>query len=216
MLVLQDLEAIQELAKRRGDSALVVVAAVVEALVRVQSSDADAVREAQRAIATARAEQLNDIANALPQLTALTHFADVACSLSPYDVVSVTKKMKHMQEYLDQISEIKTWSRDGTFAVPLTRTVQPGLTDNTGGIFLKDAGGRDSVTFSWLGRPDVYLIGFILSGEATYSRNARGGVAEKFILEGLKMAEGMFLPPSCGVNELTKLLQINTKSLKYQ
>lgn len=194
---------------------MVVIAAILEALVRLRSRDTDSLAEAQRAIATARAEQLNESAKILPQLIALILFADVACSLSPLDLASVTGKIKKMQEYLDEIIEINTWSRDGTFAVPITRAAQPDLTGETGGIFIKDAQGRDCIAFSWLGRPDVYLIGFLLSGEALYSRNVRDSRAEKFLLEGLKMTEGNRFSKSAPKVRLSLLMRGHTDNYQF-
>ena len=195
----QDLASINAIGKRRGDSAIVVVAAILDALIRLQSRDVDTISEAQRAIAAARAEQFNSSSNSLPQLNALIYFADVTCSLLPYDHEQVVKKMAIMQNYLDQIMSANNWARDGTFAVPLVQTTHQNLTPDTGGIFSKDSDGRDCLTFSWLGRPDVYLIGFLLSGQAVYYRNQSNRGAEKFIAEGLKMTEGMHSKVTCRV-----------------
>lgn len=187
---LRDLTELSEEARKRGDNVIAVMAAVMEALIHLRSRDADAIRDAQRAIATARAQQLNNMSKSIPQLMALVHFVDLACSLSPYDHVQAVRKMSGMQTYLDEIVSTNDWSRDGTFGIPIARSAGRGLTTDTGGVFTQSPDGHDCLTFSWLGRADVYLIGFLLSGATLYYRNHRDKRCEKYLSEGLKMTEG--------------------------
>jgi len=191
---LVDLKAIADLSRKRQEKAIAVLAAVLQAMVHLRTRDPEAVNSAQTALATARAQQLDESVNSVPQLEALILLVDLACSLSPWDPVAAKEKMRDMQVYLDETSSLTSWMKDGALAVPILRAGNAGLTEaESGGVFSRDEAGDDYMLFAWLSRTDVYMIGLLFSCVGNYPKaHERGGKAEMFAEGGLKMTEGMF------------------------
>ena len=191
---LVDLKAIADLSRKRQEKAIAVLAAVLQAMVHLRTRDPEAVSSAQTALATARAQQLDESVNSVPQLEALILLVDLACSLSPWDPVGAKEKMRDMQVYLDETSSFTSWTKDGVLAIPIIRAGNAGLTEaESGGIFKRDEAGDDYMLFAWLSRSDVYMIGMLFSCAASYPKaHEKGAKAAMFAEGGLTMTQGMF------------------------
>lgn len=190
---LQNLRKISFMASSRGDVAIVVTAAILEALTHIRcSSSAESIEHAQSALATARSYQLHDTLRQLPQLSAMVHFVDIFCSLQAFDPVQALAKMQAMHSFMAPGPSDSDWNDDGSFAVPLTQPALPQKELVPRGVVAKDDQGRDVLWFKWLSRSDVYALAYFVSGAVSSHRNAWAGQkAEKYFREGLRMTQGM-------------------------
>lgn len=191
---LQNLRRISSTATSRGDVAVIVTAAVLEALTHIRSSSsAESLEHAQSALATARSYQLDDTLKQLPQLTGMVHFVDIFCSLQAFDPAQSIAKMQAMHSFMAPAPTDSEWNDDGSFAVPLTQSdlLQKDLGPRS--IVAKDDLGRAVLWFKWLSRSDVYALAYFISGAVSSHRNAWvGHKAEKYFREGLRMTQGMW------------------------
>ncbi|KAI9802877.1 MAG: hypothetical protein M1833_001476 [Piccolia ochrophora] len=189
---LQSLRAISETASHRGDDAISIAAANLEALAHLRSGGDGAIEQAQRALASARSLQLSKATHEQTQLITLTHILDLVCSLMESNPMSALPKMDALKAIMDQDSGKAAWSKDGTFSVPVARHQSSGsLTKSSGGIFTRGDDSNDFLVFTWLPARDVYALSFFLCGVAMSHRNSLDGhKAEKFLQEGIKMAGG--------------------------
>jgi hypothetical protein len=189
---LSDLKVIADLSRKKQERAVSVLAAVLQAMIHLRTRDPEAIHSAQTAIATARAQQLDETSNSVPQLASLILLLDLACSLDPYDVHSVKEKMRVMQLYLDGTANLGDWTNDGALSIPIMRTDIEGL-DESGGIFIRDETGT-FLQFTWLSRSNVYMVGMLFSCITAYPKAHDGsGKAETYLKGGLRMAGGMLL-----------------------
>jgi len=190
---LQCLRHISAMANDREDSAVVVTAAVLEALTHIRlSNTAESIEQAQSALAAARSHQLNETVKQLPQLMAMIHLVDVFCSLQDFNPAQAIQKMLAMHAMMDPAATDSHWKNDGSFAVPVTRVENFQTSLGAGGIVAKDENGRDVLSFNWMPRRDIYALAYLLSGSVMSHRNSWGGQkAEKYFREGLRMTRGM-------------------------
>ena len=193
---LHHLRSIGALAKMRGDHAVFVMAATLQAQSHLRSSRADAIEEAQRALAEARALQTLDRAKTAP-LAALTLVMDLLCSLMDSKPSQAMPKMQALREFLDRVSLEQDLSLDGSFTLPVRRDSSSNNSlQSVHGVLRSGAddkahGGMDRLEFSWMPARDVYALGYFLSGVSSSHRNSYDGQkAEKFLEEGLKMTAG--------------------------
>ena len=184
------------MATSRGDVAVVVTAAVLEALTHVRcGNNTESLEHAQSALATARSYQLDDSLKALPQLTGMMHFVDVFCSLRAFDPAQALAKMQAMHSSLAPSPSDSEWNDDGFLAVPLSQPVLIQKDLGPRGIIAKDDRGKDVLWFKWLSRSDVYALAYFISGAVSSHRNAwQGQKAEKYFREGLRMTQGLQVP----------------------
>lgn len=155
---LQQLHAIRAYAEKRGDNAIAFACNVIEAMVHLRSSAQDRLTEAQRAIAQARSLQLTMSARQLGSFGTLFSVIDLACSVHQ-NAPDSAKSTALVQATADE-NDNGLGTTDGIFTVLLDRTSGGTLTTDTGGIFRKNAEGRDELTFAWLPREDVKALCF--------------------------------------------------------
>lgn len=172
------------------------MAAVIEALAHLQQgSGSDAIEQAQRAIASARSHQLNDELRSIPQLVTLIQMVDICCSVLEYDVNSSSQKLKAMQDMIDQTLNDPIWRQDGSFSVPLNGKSPPGPSSMDTGDILQVENGTLFLSFTWLPQHDLYALSYFLSSVTLSAKNAHDGrKAEKYLDEGLRMVQGMYMP----------------------
>ncbi|KAJ9641976.1 hypothetical protein H2199_005191 [Coniosporium tulheliwenetii] len=175
---LQHLRRISALADSQGDKAIFVACSAVQAMVHLQSGSMDCIEQAQRAIAAARSYQLQMTAQELGHFVTLLDFIDLACCLQQYNPEQATVKMQAMQASMDRISDEMGSTDDGSFSVLIERSSGGQATTSTGGIFQRTADGRDMLTFTWLRKLDLYLLGYYLSGVIAHLKSSIGGKAE--------------------------------------
>lgn len=181
------------MASKRGDSAVVVTAAILEALTHIRSSNtAESIEHAQTALATVRSQQLDETVRQLPQLITIMHLVDVFCSLQVFNSTQAIQKMQAMHAMMDPAVNDNHWKNDGSFAVPVTQAGNFQNKLGPGGIVYKDERGREVLAFTWMPREDIYALAYLLSGAVVSHRNSWGGQkAEKYFREGLRMTQRM-------------------------
>lgn len=110
---MENLKAIANLAGRRGDHAVFVVASLLEGLSLLKTMKDDAVVRIQNCIAQASKYQLEDSVR-IPQLDILTLMLDLACSLYHKSPQIVTQKVKALQSRMDHCLTNDEWGMTGT------------------------------------------------------------------------------------------------------
>ncbi|KAK5019299.1 hypothetical protein LTR60_001168 [Cryomyces antarcticus] len=190
---LQHLRSISSLAESRGDRAIRVTSAALEAMAHLRAMGSDSIELAQRAIASARSYQLDPSMHQLPQITALLDCLDLACSLQQFSPEQAATKLQAMQFVMDRVNKDDRWNADGTFSIPIQTNTPSQLTASTGGIFQRNDDG-EALTLCWLRRSELYTLGYFLSGVATMHRVAADVKSEKYLTEGLKCTHDNFRP----------------------
>jgi hypothetical protein len=114
--------------------------------------------EAQRAIAQARSLQLTMSTKQLGSFGTLFNVIDLACSVHQ-NAPDSAKSTALIQATADE-NDNSLGTEDGLFTVLFDRTSGGTLTTDTGGIFRKNAEGRDELVFAWLPREDVKALCF--------------------------------------------------------
>ena len=184
---LTQLRSIVAMSNDYGDKAVLAVASTFEALTCLrQSSDAESLELAQRALASVRGLQLEPAVEGLPQLAVLTSFVDLCCHLQYFDPTQVWPKLQIMQNAVKSIDEGQTWSNDGSFAIPIS-TSQMLSCNSDEGVIRKIQNGSLALMFNWIPKEDVCTIGFFLSAVAMAHRNTTDGQkSEKMLHEGIQ------------------------------
>ena len=184
------LKIIINTANFRRDTAVTATAYVIEALGHVgRSITAESIEQAQTALASARSLQMSSDTAQIPNLTVMTHFIDLICTLSRDEYELAVKKMKIMHVSLEELRDSKGWSFDGVFTVPVPQQSSRGGV-STQGVVLTDSAGFSSIQLKWLSKDEVYTLGYMLSAAVTMAKNPQDRMTEKFLKEAL----GEFLP----------------------
>lgn len=173
-----------------GDKAILAIAATLEALTHLrESSSAESIEQAQRALAAARSSQLDPVVGGIPQLAVLTHFVDLCCTLKKFDPAQAVSKMQAMQKMLETVDTGHSWTDDGSFAIPTMYSGTSKVRTNSG-IVRSQTDGTLVLMFSWMPREDIYVLGFLLSSLALAHRNTTDGQkTEQMLKEGIRMQE---------------------------
>ncbi|KAI9660287.1 MAG: hypothetical protein M1829_006489 [Trizodia sp. TS-e1964] len=183
---LQSLQKISAISKKRGDRAIFVTSSVIEALAHLRSRSSDSIEQAQRAIATARSFQLEEVTSEIPQVLLLVCVIDLACSLTIANISQLKTQLDTLKTMLDQTSGNNNPSETGSFLIPINSRAGS-ETSNLGGSNIVIAGtdGRLYLKFSWLPSADIYSLACFLSGVTWTHQTSSGHQAERFLREGL-------------------------------
>lgn len=206
---LQQLKSISSAADKHGDICIFVIAAAFEAVVHLREGGADSVEQSQHALASARRYQLQVRSSETVQIRALLDVVDLACSLQAHQTADqIQEKMHAMQDIMDDSDDATTkdslWNKDGTFTVPINHNVDMRLIETTSGIFQADSNGRALLTFSWLSKRDLYMLGYFLSGiTALQTKPPSDEKASNYLKEGLKLTQASIRAPSSSRCNLT-------------
>lgn len=176
---------ISAIAENFGDKAVLAIASTVEALIQLrESSSAESIEQAQRALASARSLQLDPQVSQIPQVGVLTNIVDLACSLQQCDPSQAINKMQAMQASLESQSD--SWHHDGTLLVPV-QSQDPSRNPGGYGIVRKDSQDSLAIMFRWIPWNDVYVLGYLLSSIATAHKNTSDGLkSEQMLKEGIR------------------------------
>lgn len=155
---LQQLHAITAYAEKHDDTAVAFACYSLEAIVHLRSSAQDRLIEAQRAIAQARSLQLTMSAKQQGSFGTLFNIIDLACSVHQ-NAPDRAKSTALIQATADE-NDNDLGTENGVFTVTLDRTPGGSLTTDTGGIFRRNAEGRDELIFTWLPREDIKALCF--------------------------------------------------------
>lgn len=187
MSALAHLRSISALSNRFGDKSILAVAMTIETMTHLrQPISAETVEQSQRSLAVARSCQADPSVFSHPQLAAFMQFVDLCSTLQRFDPSQATSKMQAMQGLLEKIPENNSWTKDGSFAIPIGHSdnLSANLND---GVIRRLQDGRPALIFKWLPKEDVYTLGFLLGGLTMSHRNANDGQkAEQLFREGLR------------------------------
>ena len=184
---LSSLDKVAKLARGQGDHVLQTLTAVLKALTYLQGNEGESVESSQQALATARQYQLDVQVSRIPQLQIMLQFIDLCCSLEESNVEDVAKKLKIMQQSMDNLAEDESWNDDGTFSIPLSQKTTAKFTFIDSGLFQK-VGDSYELTFTWLPKADVYALGYLLSAISVAHKNGHDGhKSETFLDEALSV-----------------------------
>ncbi|KAF2836898.1 hypothetical protein M501DRAFT_996019 [Patellaria atrata CBS 101060] len=208
----QHLRVISNTANSRGDKAVFVTCAALEAMVHLRSAAPDSIEQAQRAIASARSLQLETSASELSQVFALIDLIDLTCSLQSSSPEQAAAKIQTMQTLMDNSDKEAVWKADGSFSIALNKTSGADLTTATGGIFSKGANGKDMLTFTWLPRSDLYILVYFLSGVSAYLRNCMEKKVVDYLQEGLRCLQIIYDKPKIATASIAQM----THRIKWQ
>lgn len=184
------LHEVSSLSEKLGDKAIYVTSTAILAMVHLRLMNPDCVEQAQRAIASARSLQLQLTNSELGQIVALLDLVDLACNLQSYKPDQAIAKMRDLQAVLDSAVNGDASGDSGTFSVLIQRSSGGQLTTMTGGIFQKNADGRDRLSISWMRRRDLWMLGYYLSGVTALLKNPTEDKADSYLREGLKLTRG--------------------------
>jgi len=136
------------------------LSSLAEAMVHLKSTTSESLENADRCMAAAWTYQLDT--DQTPQLRALTHIVDLACSLRRNNPKTMVPKCKGMQLTMDDILRSNSWgSRDDNFSVPINSTMRDDVSTvsyDTRMILGIGADGRDALMMSFLSQKDAYAI----------------------------------------------------------
>ncbi|MCJ1456119.1 hypothetical protein MMC28_006478 [Mycoblastus sanguinarius] len=184
---LVQLRSIIHISNGYGDKAVLATATTLEALTCLrQSSDAESVEQAQRALAVVRSLQLDPAIGKISQLEVLTSLVDLCCHLQHFDPAQAMPKFQILQTAMKAVEEGNSWTDSGCFAIPMSNARMPSCTGRSG-IIRKEDNGFLSLMFNWMPKEDIYRIGYFLSGVALAHRNTTDGQkSENMLNEGIR------------------------------
>ncbi|KAL9030078.1 MAG: hypothetical protein Q9196_001769, partial [Gyalolechia fulgens] len=179
------LRSISALADQLGDKAILAIASTLEALVHLrESSSAESIEQAQRALALARSLQLDPAIGQMSQIEVLINIVDLSCSLQHFDPSQAASKMQAMQASLESHND--TWQGDGLFLIPV-KSRGASRAPNGNGIVRISPKGSLSVVFGWTTWADIYALGYLFSGMAIAHRSTSDGLRSEHLLkEGMR------------------------------
>ncbi|KAL8771315.1 MAG: hypothetical protein Q9209_003220 [Squamulea sp. 1 TL-2023] len=185
LVALTHIRNISAMAEDLGDRTVLAIASTVEALIHLrESSSAESIEQAQRALASARSQQLHPQVAQVPQIVVLTNIVDLSCSLQQCDPSQAINKMQAMQVSLESQSD--SWSPEGSLLIPV-QSQEPSKCPNGHGIVRKNAQGSLAVMFRWTPWEDVYVLGYLLSSITTAHKNTSDGLkSEQMLKEGIR------------------------------
>ena len=190
LAVLNQLRLLSSTAERYGDKGVVAAAMILESLVYLrESSSAESIEQAQRALAAARSLQLDPQVKDNPQLSVLTSFVDLCCTLQSFDTNHAVIKMQAMQTTLEKNPVPHAWKNNGSFEIPISHTtVSP--TTGSNGVLRSDSDANLTIVLNWIPREDILALGYLLSSIAIAYRNTSDGQrSEQLLREGLNFLE---------------------------
>ena len=195
-------KSIISMSSEHGDKAILAIGMTLEALTCLRMfSNGDYIEEAQRALAGVRSLQLDPAIGQLHQLTVLISFVDLCCQLQQFEPHQAISKMQNMQNALKTVNSSKSWTDDGSFAIPIQNARMPPI-ESQNGVIRRTSSDSIVLMFNWLPKEDIYNVGYLLGGASMASRNTVDGQKSEHMLEeGIKrlqcesMLVGSFNPP---------------------
>ncbi|KAL8802892.1 MAG: hypothetical protein Q9182_003508 [Xanthomendoza sp. 2 TL-2023] len=204
------LKSIAAIAESHGDKAILAIASTIEALIHLRdSSSAEGIEQAQRALATARSQQLDAQVRGIPQIVVLTNIVDLSCSLQQCDTSQAMKKMQAMQASLENPNS--SWHPDGLLLIPI-QSHDVSRTPSGTGLVRRDSQGSLCIVFRWAPWKDVYVLGYLLSSISTSHKNTSDGLkSEQMLKEGIRCLERKWSNFSAYSETLTMFTEVDEK-----
>lgn len=197
------LEKVQKLAKRQQDYAVGTFAALLEALLHLQTSSSEAVQNSERALASARSAQSHPHIMSHPQINSLMHVLDLYHTWSHGNEELLKQKTKATKDEIYRAVD-GGWEVDGVMHIPLHWQSLRGVEVQSGGLIttIKDT---RYLTLTWLTPQEIEALGFLFCGVLSVSQNmmTRGG-PEKSLLEGIRVCDELLaVQPELSVHDTT-------------
>ncbi|KAF2155872.1 hypothetical protein K461DRAFT_290851 [Myriangium duriaei CBS 260.36] len=185
---LQQLRSLVSLAESHRDIPVLVMAHILEASLYARSRSPESIEHAHRAIAAARSYQLDSSLQKIPQLRALVQFSDLCCDLATTTLDQLDAKVQVLQDLIDQLgSDSDAWM-SSNFQIPTSVAATDNLQEETAGI-LRVVDSKASISFTWLNKNELFILGFLVSGAAKLQKNCLDERAEPLLSEGIKFAK---------------------------
>ncbi|ETN40818.1 uncharacterized protein HMPREF1541_05098 [Cyphellophora europaea CBS 101466] len=177
---------LESLADKHHDKAMVAFAAAMLGLLLLQTCQADAISDAQQAIARLRSMQFDPQVAALPQLRMLAEYVDLCCSIRQCNHQQGDEKRKRMQDTWGRIVNDAAWRDGGNVVyIPLNDNSLHEYALQSGGLVVK-RDGKYVLPFSWCNRDEFEAVAFLLCASSKAHKNSSdGGKAQQFLDEGL-------------------------------
>ncbi|KAL8687469.1 MAG: hypothetical protein Q9224_005143, partial [Gallowayella concinna] len=203
------LRSIAAIADNLGDRAILAIASTIEALLHLRdSSSAESIEQAQRALATARSQQFDAQVRAIPQIVVLTNIVDLSCSLQQCDTSQAMKKMQATQASLE--SPNNAWHPDGLLLIPV-QSHDVSRTPSGTGVVRRDSQGSLCIVFRWAPWKDVYVLGYLLSSTSTAHKNTSDGLkSEQMLREGIRCLDEVDENPGSNPGPISDLASRHT------
>ncbi|KAL8943933.1 MAG: hypothetical protein Q9216_000745 [Gyalolechia sp. 2 TL-2023] len=203
------LRSISALADQLGDKAILAIASTLEALVHLrESSSAESIEQAQRALALARSLQLDSTIGQMSQIVVLINIVDLSCSLQHFDPSQAVSKMQAMQASLESHND--TWHGDGSFLIPV-KSQGASRAPNGNGIVRMGSKGSLSIMFSWTPWADIYALGYLFSSMAIAHRSTSDGLRSEHMLEeGMRYLDKNAIKTDCALEPVSQVASRNT------
>jgi tetratricopeptide (TPR) repeat protein len=182
-----EVEKLENLATNNGDKAMSAFAAVIAGLLHLRTCHADAISDAQQAVARLRSFQADSNVAGLPQITIATEMIDLSCSIRRCVHAESNEKRKHMHELWLKCQQHPSWIEDGHLLyIPIKQSSLKGFSLQQGGVVMQRKG-NPVIPFAWHTAADVSALELLLGAAVKAQKNAQeGGVAEKFITASLR------------------------------
>ncbi|KAL8348842.1 hypothetical protein RB601_002225 [Gaeumannomyces tritici] len=163
--VLDSCKDITTLASKRGDRAIYVFTSLVEGLVHLRTSRADAIVRVQDCIAQAAKYQLES-STRVPQIDVLSLLLDLACSLRQKQPDASLQKMRNLQNMLE-VAYKSSWETS-EILLPLVRDQLSlsTISTDTSTIVRPGEGETDFLVVNFMSIADVFSLSYTLSGIA--------------------------------------------------
>jgi hypothetical protein len=155
----QTLRNIQKLATDQKDYTIHLAASLMMALAYMNTTGSDALTNVQEALGQAWTNQTT-LKNQVPQLFAMAHILQVACSIRKGNTTEMVSKLADMQMMMDGALRDDTWTMTSdTIAIPIQPTPKSShVGQDTRAILTIDRDGKDNLMLSFLTKRDAYAI----------------------------------------------------------
>jgi hypothetical protein len=188
------LEKVAKLARPNSDTAVLALAAALEVLLHLSSSNHDAITSARTALARARSLQLDPDIEAIPQLVLLIELLDLSCSYQESELEQMATKRKAVLDAQFRLTNHPNWRDDGFIYLPIAETSLAGVKAQQDGHIIERKG-RHFLTFSWLGKEEVEALVALIGAETSaYKTGSDGGKADQYSENGLSLVRSWGSP----------------------
>jgi hypothetical protein len=189
---LQHLKAVISIAKKNEDHAVMVAASALEALVHLRSDSPDYIMNCQESIARAQSSQMRKGSESISQVWAMIYLADLSCALFQCEEKQAEEKLERAHAYIkDLVDTKKTWSVDGSIAIPLGERSASKLSDYSTQIYRRTDQGESVLTLRWLDQTSAYTLGYLLGACSGILKKT--GEKEDLLRRGLDFLAGELL-----------------------
>ncbi|KAL7913813.1 cohesin loading factor domain-containing protein [Trichoderma velutinum] len=188
---LDNIRAIQNVANTRGDTALSVLASLIEGFTLLKTTKDGNMEKIQACIAQVAKYQF-DPSVQITQLTMLTLLLEVAASLHHQNPDHTAQKLRQLQVCLDDCEEWHNVKSD--FLVPIKKESSAARTvsDDTQAILRlgEGEGEMDYLVMTFMTKMELRSLVFTISGLANFHKpSSQGRRSTEFWKEGLKILE---------------------------